>query len=457
MSMATLVIPRSTPGEPPVQEPDIKRVRQHERALSRLLVAYITAGLTFMLLPGTFLGVWNLLKISGEHAAESVSPGWIQAHGHAQVFGWIGTFILGIGFYSIPKLRRGERIGMASGWVAWALWTTGVALRWFANVYLWHWRILLPLSAAMLISAFLIFARVVSSHRAANGGTRLETWARVVIGATAGLFCSLFVNLAATIYLAWRGAAPDFPHVFDQRYLVLLGWGFLAAFVWGFSARWLPVFLGLGNPRERWMWRGFILNASGVVLALFGATQLATWVLAAAAVTVCYALRIFEPAMNEPKTLGVHRSFPAFVRIAYVWLLIATALAIWAAHLGAAPGVWGASRHSLTVGFVALMVFSIGQRILPAFAGMKLLFSKRLMFLSTAALVLGCSLRVSSEVLAYQEYAGWAWHLLPVSAMIEMTAVTLFAINVAASFLQRRPAPAVPIVMKVMQSPSNAV
>ena len=59
-----------------------------------------------MLLPGTFLGVWNLIKISSREAAESISPAWIQAHGHAQLFGWVGTFILGIGFYSIPKLRK---------------------------------------------------------------------------------------------------------------------------------------------------------------------------------------------------------------------------------------------------------------------------------------------------------------------------------------------------------------
>jgi uncharacterized protein involved in response to NO len=57
---------------------------------------------------GTFLGVWNLLAISSHRSIETVSPAWIQAHGHAQVFGWIGSFILGIGFYSIPKLRRLE-------------------------------------------------------------------------------------------------------------------------------------------------------------------------------------------------------------------------------------------------------------------------------------------------------------------------------------------------------------
>src|ERR1043166_1042511 len=82
-----------------------------ETTLSRLLTLYICTGLAFMLLPGTFLGVWNLIAISTRQSTQTVSSAWIQAHGHAQIFGWIGTFILGIGFYSIPKLRQ---IGRAS-------------------------------------------------------------------------------------------------------------------------------------------------------------------------------------------------------------------------------------------------------------------------------------------------------------------------------------------------------
>ena len=91
-----------------------------ETRLSRLLVVYITAGLLFMLLPGTFLGVWNLLTISSHRAAGTASPGWIQAHGHAQIFGWIGTFILGIGYYSIPKLRRLKVFALWAPWTSWA-------------------------------------------------------------------------------------------------------------------------------------------------------------------------------------------------------------------------------------------------------------------------------------------------------------------------------------------------
>lgn len=45
-----------------------------ERALSRMLMLYISTGVMFMLLPGTFLWVWDLLTISSHRAANSVSP-----------------------------------------------------------------------------------------------------------------------------------------------------------------------------------------------------------------------------------------------------------------------------------------------------------------------------------------------------------------------------------------------
>lgn len=409
---------------------------RREKSLSRLLVAFIVSGLGFMLLPGTFLGVWNLLSISGRQAAESVPASWIQAHGQAQVFGWIGSFILGIGFYSIPKLRGAAPFALSAGWLAWSLWTLGVLLRWATNVYLWEWRILLPLSAVLQLAAFLIFGKLVSSHRPADKTKGLETWTRVVMGATFGFFLALVVNVAATAHLALGGDSPAFPHALNQRYLVLIAWGFLVPFVWGFSAKWLPVFLGLRPTRERWLWRAFLINCSGVIGALFGWIQLPTLLLFIGTLLVGYALRLFEPSEQPAKTRGVHASFPFFVRSAYLWLILAAVLGIWAAQLGHAVGVWGASRHALTVGFVTMMVFCVGQRVLPAFAGMKLLYSKGVMFLSTGMLTLGCLLRVISEVLAYQGYASWAWKVLPISAVAEMAAVTLFAFNLVLTLRQ---------------------
>ena len=155
-----------------------ERTKAREIQLSRLLVFYISGGLLFMLLPGTFLGVWNLVSISGRRAAESISPAWIQAHGHAQVLGWIGTFILGIGYYSIPKLRGGIKpYPIWSAWLAGVMWMSGVLLRWLANVYLWHWRELLQVSAGLELAAFLMFFRAVSQHKPQHSGKMtLEPW-----------------------------------------------------------------------------------------------------------------------------------------------------------------------------------------------------------------------------------------------------------------------------------------
>jgi hypothetical protein len=81
------------------------------------------------------------------------------------------------------------------------------------------------------------------------------------------------------------------------------------------------------------------------------------------------------------------------------------------------------------------MVFSVGQRILPAFAGMRLLWSTRLMFTGLLLLTIGCTLRVSSEILAYQGYANWAWPVLTVAALLELAGVTDFAINISGTFI----------------------
>lgn len=421
----------------------IEEARRRERALARMLMTYIGTGLLFMLLPGTFLGVWNLLSISARHASDSVSPAWIQAHGHAQVFGWIGTFILGIGFYSIPKMRRTKPFAMWEAWACWAMWTGGVLLRWAVMVYDWHWRSMLPVSACLELAAFVVFFKTVSTHRPATAesgtGAKLGRWILVVIAGTIGLCATLIANLAGTINLALHGTSPAFGQEFDQRFLVLMAWGFMVPFVWGFSARWLSTFLGLKPACERGLMLITAVNAAGVIVAMFGAFRLAAILLLAGSVMSLLAIRVVFRAVQAAKTQGVHKSFPHFVRLAYVWLVIAALLGTWAAFAQRADGLWGASRHALTVGFVATMVFAIGQRVLPAFSGMRMLYSPKLMGTGLFLLATGCFLRVGSEVLAYQAIAPFAWRWLPLSAVIELTAVTLFATNMTATFLSRPP------------------
>jgi uncharacterized protein involved in response to NO len=427
----------STVASMPEEAPAIL-LKAREESAQKLMMAYAITGLFFMLLPGTFLGVWNLISISGRHGS-AISASWIQAHGHAQIFGWIGTFILGIGFYSIPKMTSRVASHSWHGWTAWLLWTAGVLLRWAAGFYHFYWRVALPLSALLEFCAFLIFLISVRSHRPAgskNTGARKPAWIIAVLVGTAGFGIGLLMNLLTSLCVSVRGTGPEFPAATETRFLTLLAYAFIVPTVWGFSARWLPVFLGLKAVNETGLRFALVLSIGGVALAEAGVAHLAPVMIALAATVAVSAFHLLERSERAAKTTGIHVSFPVFVRIAYLWLLIATALGICASYLDHANGWVGASRHALTVGFVSTMVFAIGQRVLPAFAGMRVLYSPRLMLTCLLLLNVGCSLRVSSEILAYESYWLPAWKVLPWSAICELGAVTVFAINLLLTFGQ---------------------
>jgi hypothetical protein len=417
---------------PPVQI-SLKR----ERHLVRLLMAFLICGIVFVVLPGTFLGVWNLFAISGSQNAESLPQAWIQAHGHAQVFGWIGSFILGIGFYAMPNLRRVSAWSYWDGWLIWSTWTLGCALRWFANVYLWNWQVLVPLSAVLELAAVVVFVvRSMQGHRAEKAHkSKVEPWATLVISGTAGLLAVMVLNLYECLLVATTAKTPAFPPSFDSAFLVAAIWSFPAPIAWGFTAHWMPVFLGLKPTRGRLVPISLMLVVIGCVAAFVGQAVFSASVLLGAVVSITVALRIFEPSDTAPKIQGVHPTFPLFIRFAYAWQLIAAILLVWAAAQPALAGLGGAGRHAITVGFLMTMVFSVGPRMLPAFLGRKKLFSETLMF---AALVLsntGCLLRVSSEIVAYGHSGSVAWMLLPVSATLELTAVVVFAFNMIKTFM----------------------
>jgi hypothetical protein len=414
--------------------------------MQRLLTAYVLMGLLFMLLPGSFLGVWNLISISSRHALESLSPAFLQAHGHAQIFGWIGTFILGIGFFSLTKMGRLPVAAIPTGWTSFGLWTAGITLRWVEGMAAWQWRVLLPFSALLELAAFLLFFRTVANHRpapSADGAppARLkpEPWMMLVMGSTLGFLLTLTINAVAVIQAALAGTGPALAHVPAQRLVTLATWGFLVPAIWGFNARWLPAFLGLRAPRAPFLFLAFGVSWTAIICQLIGRLNWFAALLPVAGILAILALHIAEPSSAPAKTGGVHASFPFFVRFAYVWLLVSAALSVYASRSDTSGGIWGASRHALTVGFISTMVFAIGQRILPAFCGGRSLFSQGLMFASLAALSAGCALRVASEIPAYEFNVQAAWRTLPVSALVEMAAVTLFALNLAISLL--RPAP----------------
>lgn len=409
------------------------------RRLQKLVRAYILAGLAFMLLPGTFLGVWNLMSLSADRMHHPLSPAWVQAHGYAQIFGWIGTFVIGIGFFSLSKMGEVRAAAITRGWIAWAAWVCGIIGCWFAGVYGFGWQWLLPVSAFLECCGYLIFFVIVRQHRPkpATGALsivqkRPEAWMRVVMGSSIAFLTALVWHFLVALCVAVIGTGPQFPARADRALLSISAWGFLMLSVWGFNARWLPMLGGFRTVDERKLLWALRLALTGVACGAFGWMLVSAVIIGAAVIVAVWSLRIFQP-LAAGKRL---HTFPVFVRIAYGWLFAAAGLGIWAVLSDQHGGITGASRHALTVGFVATMVFTVGPRILPAFCGGFTLFSQRLMVASLVLLNAGCWLRVACEIPAYEFHASAAWSLLPASAVIELTAVAVFALNLLLSVLR---------------------
>lgn len=402
-----------------------------EKRLIQLLSAFIMAGLFFCIFPGTLIGVANLFAIAKAQSMTTLSAAWVQAHGHAQLFGWLGSFILGIGFYSMPKLRHIASERYLEGWLCWFLWTFGVLIHWYSQGYNWQWQQLLPLSGAMELSAIVIFiACTVQGHnKQIKASKAVSVWALVVVAATVGLLLATMANLAVAFHLSITNIAPIVPDAADKTILTLTCWAFVVPMVAGFTAHWLTPLLSLAQPRESFFLIALIATWIGILLLVIGGTISSAFMIVLAAITWTYALRIFDTA-GVPHVSGVHSSYPFFIKMSYFWLLLSSLLAFVGVFPLAPPGYPGAARHALTVGFFSLMVFNVAPRMLPAFLGKKSLYSPFLMGLSSLLLTVGCAMRVIAQIYSYGHAGGAAWMFLPISASIELLAMLCFAWNI---------------------------
>jgi uncharacterized protein involved in response to NO len=421
-----------------------------ERRAARFLSALILTGLFFVALPGTLLGVWNLLTIAGEHGSAGVSRAWIHAHGQAQLLGWVGTFILGISLYVLPNFLNRMIRSFGIVWMVWALWTAGAAWRWLVGVGAAHWRIGLVGSVVLELAAFLLaqyllwFDRPKRSSAGPGAASKksfpgdLASWLGIVGFSSFGI--ALLLSLFISMDVALRSDQPVFPAAADRVFLIIALWGFAIPVAWAYSARFVTIFVGLRAPVQsaaRWLAAGV---AAIVVFALLRQFLLADGMAAIVAVGGVSALQVFRPSTREPKRIGVYRHYPAFIRLAFAWVVVGSLLGIWADIDPRLTGLGGASRHALTVGFLAMLIFCVAPLILPSFLAGRELRSAGLMGISLWLLAVGCFLRVSSEAVAYSASGGLSWRLLPISALFELAAVCVFVLNLGWTIAQPVPA-----------------
>ncbi len=121
-----------------------------------------------------------------------------------------------------------------------------------------------------------------------------------------------------------------------------------------------------------------------------------------------------------------------YIQLAFFWLLAGLVLLLlgdlyWRAQGSAPPHAYlGAVRHALTVGFMTTLILGVGQRLLPIL-GHTLLPWPLLVLPTFVLIAVGNALRVLSEMATLVSAA--AFDLMPLSAVLELAALSLFAAN----------------------------
>ncbi|HEU5345863.1 MAG TPA: NnrS family protein [Ktedonobacterales bacterium] len=342
-----------------------------------------------------------------------------QAHGRIQVFGWAGLFVLGVAFHFLPRLR-----GAPLRWPEMVRWllgaeVAGLLLRGLAQPLLTlapdslFWGIALIVSAALEVIGLGLAVTLMAGTALRPGAPKLRS--KVALwGVWPFLICvALSLTLAPLVNLvgAIQAAQPIsgggiVPPLTDDASVLLGLFGFLTPMALAMSARALPLYAGLESIPQRILWPIACGYGAGLALALIGdagqGAELArlhgAGLALLGAALICFLVIVTrlmtrrgrlpaqvrklaptpeQVARNYTRHISDERArygpYVALIISAYLWAFLAGALLVVdgvAIALNASPPVTlDAARHSIAVGFIALLLAGVSVRMIPGFSG----------------------------------------------------------------------------------------
>jgi hypothetical protein len=415
---------------------------------------FFKAGIAVVLTLGAAWGAYLLLRIglTGRFAAAGLHE--VNAHGHAQIFGWVGLFVMGFAYQAFPRFKHTSLAFPYLAWASLGLMLAGLVGRSLgeplAGSLSWAGPVAVA-SAWLEVAAIGLFAWVIlATWSAAGKGLAFYDW---YILAALGWF--VVQAVAEAVYLAATLSASSR----DELLALVATWqgairdaqthGFALLMILGVSQRLLHHFYGLPAPTRRWSLAALVCLEVGVTGEIAGLVLMrgasgawaALWygsvlLLSGAVVALLWNWRVFGRAAESDRTLK-------FLRAAYVWLLISLGMLVllplyqffllpWlapsseAAVLGFSHAYYGAIRHAITVGFISLMIVGVAARVVPVLNGVDV---HRLTPLWGPFLLLnaGCTLRVVAQTLT--DFTPHAFPVAALSGLLEVAGLALWGVH----------------------------
>ena len=160
---------------------------------------YFLAGIAVVLSAGASWGAWLLWTIGLNGSFRAVSVHAINAHGEAQIFGWVGLFIMGFAYQAFPRIWQTTLVAARLAVVAFGLMGGGLLVRTVGITAAEAWTLAAPLALAgglMQITAVGLFVgQLLVTFR--RSGAAVEAYVGFVIAAL-GWF------LLSSVFSVWH-------------------------------------------------------------------------------------------------------------------------------------------------------------------------------------------------------------------------------------------------------------
>lgn len=401
----------------------------------RPLLPFMATALAFALGAGFVLAILAPLAAADTLPWQTHYLALVQAHGAAQLEGFAGLFVIGMGLRLAPRFSGVSQPPHRVSFVVYGLVVGGLAIRVLAGVFTSGASDgLLRLAGVLTAAGHVAFAATLLAIL--WGGKRHSTgswWWLMLFGAVATLAWGIVAG--AGLWRAEHGVMPA-EAARAATWLALLGG--IGAFTWGVQAQTVPVFYGRKRPPIARTAAPTALLALGTGLAVAGAL-LQDDALSAPAFILAGCGVVTLTLLAGAVTGAPHRLRPRaqpmarFILAANRWAVAGGVLVILAGtRLATGTGLAGfedAGRHALTVGFVTSLISGIASLVAPMFAVERVVPGERRaeVYLAFPALQAAALIRVGAALLAGEVGETGRQHALALSGALAWFAVAAFA------------------------------
>lgn len=439
------------------------------REEERFYAPFVAGAIFFGLGLGFPLGILIAHALAQRATLDGHLPQILQLHGHLQLQGWFGLFVMGMGYRLVARFTAAH---VRPPWLVpltFVLMAGGLTLRALSQPWAdgSPYAGLFAVSALMEAAAGLLFA--VSILRSLLRG-RPERFGYSPFFAAGALWIA--VALSLNLWFVADAARHSQPLIASARSSAITFvqlYGFVVMFVLAVSLRTFPVFFGRREAARRPVIVAWAVANTGIAAYALAAVwrsyddrdvlqalqSLGFAAAGSALVAMALLLRVFEGSPHRLRQ-SAQRSM-RFLRSAYAWLLLAGLLqayyglrALWA---GRPPAHYetDAVRHFIALGFVTMAIFGMAFLVLPRLAMRRIAGTPaRLLATSLLALMYSAALaRGIGSLLVNEARAEAGFWTMSAGGVFGIFAVAAFVIYLAWS----PPAPEIPVQARPTEPP----